>query len=96
MRRQQQDIKDMQALLTADEQFLMTFEEKCQIRDEEWEEHQKTLQLEIDAKPKAIAIMNGDDDHELFPGNSNPSLLQRSSTTHSERQTQAIIVCSGW
>ena len=32
----------MRALLTADEQFLMTFEEKCQITDEEWEEHQKT------------------------------------------------------
>ena len=67
----------------------MTFEEKCQMTDEEWEERQKTRQLEIDAEPKAIAIMTGDDDHDLFTRNSNLSLLQRSSATHSERQTQA-------
>ena len=33
--------------------------------------------------------MIGDDDHDLFTRNSNPSLLQKSSATHSERQTQA-------
>ena len=38
--------------------------------------------------------MIGDDDHDLFTRNSNPSLLQKSSATHSERQTQASELLS--
>ena len=72
----------------------MTFEEKCQMTDEEWEERQKTRQLEMDKELKATAILIRDDDHDLFTRNSNPSLLQKSSATHSERQTQASEVLS--
>ena len=84
----------MRALLTADEQFLMTFEEKCQMTDEEWEERQKTRQLEMDKELKATAILIRDDDHDLFTRTFRLSLLQKSIAMHSERKTQASELLS--
>merc|ERR1719464_322307 len=44
-----EDIADTRSSLTADEQFLMMLKEKCQMTDREWEERQKTRQLEMQA-----------------------------------------------
>merc|ERR1712045_665166 len=44
--------------------------------DKEWEERQKTRQLEMEAVSKALAVLSGDDAHDLFTRTFNPALLQ--------------------
>merc|ERR1712008_667644 len=46
-----EDIEDTKKSLSADEEFLMMLKEKCSMTDKEWEERQKTRQLD-----KATAI----------------------------------------
>merc|ERR1711988_2090 len=89
-----EDIKDTRASLAADEEFLMMLKEKCQMTDSEWEERQKTRQLEMEACSKALAVLSSDDAHDLFTKTFNPSLLQKESAMHSERRTQASKVLS--
>merc|ERR1711920_576956 len=50
-----EDIEDTRNSLAADEKFLMMLKEKCQMTDKEWEERQKTRQLEMEAVSKALA-----------------------------------------
>merc|ERR1712203_1193739 len=71
-----EDLIDTQNSLSADEQFLRMLKEKCSLTDKEWEERQKTRQLEMEAVSKALAILSGDDAHDLFSRTFNPSLLQ--------------------
>merc|ERR1712190_259653 len=52
-----EDIEDSRNALAADEKFLMMLKEKCQMTDKEWEERQKTRQLEMEAVSKALAIL---------------------------------------
>merc|ERR1719145_371498 len=82
------------AALSADEKFLMMLKEKCQMTDKEWEERQKTRQLEMEAVSKALTILSGDDAHDLFTRTFNPALLQSSSAAHSERREQAAQLLS--
>merc|ERR1739838_644912 len=89
-----EDIEDTRNSLAADEKFLMMLKEKCQMTDKEWEERQKTRQLEMEAVSKALAILSGDDAHDLFTRTFNPALLQMQSARHSERRTQASDVLS--
>merc|ERR1712039_963254 len=89
-----EDIEDTRNSLAADEQFLMMLKEKCQMTDQEWEERQKTRQLEMEAVSKALAILSGDDAHDLFTRTFNPALLQSSSAAHSERREQASQLLS--
>merc|ERR1712066_1154882 len=84
-----EDIEDTRNSLSADEQFLMMLKQKCQMTDKEWEERQKTRQLEMEAVSKAIAILSGDDAHDLFTRTFNPALLQQESSVQSARRTQA-------
>merc|ERR1719316_546041 len=63
--------------------------EKCQMTDQEWEERQKTRQLEIEAVSKALAVLSSDDAHDLFTKTFNPALLQKVSSRHSKRQAAA-------
>merc|ERR1719215_594837 len=88
------DKEDTKASLSADEQFLMMLKEKCQMTDKEWEERQKTRQLEMEAVSKALAVLSGDDAHDLFTKTFNPALLQSGSAEHSERREQASRVLS--
>jgi len=67
----------------------MMLKEKCQMTDKEWEERQKTRQLEMQAVSKALAVLSGDDAHDLFTRTFNPALLQSGSAAHSERRQQA-------
>merc|ERR1719401_1763557 len=89
-----EDIEDTRNSLSADEQFLMMLKEKCQMTDQEWEERQKTRQLEMEACSKALAVLSGDDAHDLFTRTFNPALLQSGSAEHSERRARASRVLS--
>merc|ERR1712039_841375 len=89
-----EDIEDTRNSLAADEEFLMMLKEKCQMTDQEWEERQKTRQLEMEAVSKALAILSGDDAHDLFTRTFNPALLQSSSAAHAARREQASQLLS--
>merc|ERR1719331_2006921 len=71
-----EDIEDTRNSLAADEQFLMMLKEKCSMTDKEWEERQKTRQLEMEAVSKALAVLSGDDAHDLFTRTFNPAFVQ--------------------
>merc|ERR1740115_552168 len=62
--------------------------------DGEWEERQKTRQLEMEACSKALAVLSSDDAHDLFTKTFNPSLLQKENSMHSERRAQASKLLS--
>jgi hypothetical protein len=89
-----EDVEDTKKSLSADEQFLMMLKEKCSMTDSEWEERQKTRQLEMEAVSKALAVLSGDDAHDLFTKTFNPSFTQKESTMHSERRVQASKLLS--
>merc|ERR1712203_217498 len=89
-----QDIEDTKESLAADEEFLMMLKEKCQMTDKEWEERQKNRSDEMEAVSKALAVLSGDDAHDLFTRTFNPSLVQSESRMHSERREQASKLLS--
>merc|ERR1719473_157327 len=70
----------------------MMLKEKCSMTDSEWEERQKTRQLEMEACSKALAVLSSDDAHDLFTKTFNPSFVQKAM--HSERRTQASKLLS--
>merc|ERR1719484_96214 len=72
----------------------MMLKEKCSMTDAEWEERQKTRQLEMEAVSKALAVLSTDDAHDLFTKTFNPSLLQKANAMHSERRAQASSLLS--
>merc|ERR1712176_334300 len=82
-------IEDTKKSLSADEQFLMMLKEKCSMTDSEWEERQKTRQLEIEACSKALAILSSDDAHDLFTKTFNPAFVQSTTSTRSDRRSKA-------
>merc|ERR1719343_1646858 len=93
-----QDKDDTMAALSADQQFLLTLKEKCSLTDKEWEERSKTRALEMEAVSKALAILSGDDAHDLFTRTFNPAstasgegttLLQSGTAAHSRRREEA-------
>merc|ERR1712176_1726634 len=88
------DVEDTKASLAADEQFLMMLKEKCQMTDKEWEERQKTRQLEMEAVSKALAVLSGDDAHDLFTKTFNPSFLEKEASLNSRRRSQASKLLS--
>merc|ERR1712187_937405 len=83
------DSADTSKSLAADEEFLMMGKEKCQMTDKEWEERQKTRQLEMEAVSKALAILSGDDAHDLFTRTFNPAFIQEESRIQSARRMEA-------
>merc|ERR1719254_451637 len=72
----------------------MMLKEKCSMTDSEWEERQKTRQLEMEAVSKALAVLSTDDAHDLFTKTFNPSLLQKENSMNSERRSQASKLLS--
>merc|ERR1712072_1530965 len=74
-----EDIEDTKKSLAADEEFLLMLKEKCSMTDAEWEERQKTRQLEMEAVSKALAVLSTDDAHDLFTRTFNPALVQTES-----------------
>jgi chromosome segregation ATPase len=93
-----EDLDDTKSSLSADQQFLMMLKEKCSMTDKEWEERQKTRSMEMEAVSKALAILSGDDAHDLFTRTFNPAetasgagtaFLQSRSKANSERRDAA-------
>merc|ERR1719420_2007434 len=66
--------------------------EKCSTTDAEWEERQKTRQLEMEACSKALAVLSSDDAHDLFTKTFNPAFVQVESSSRSARRNQAASV----
>merc|ERR1719155_84267 len=89
-----EDVADTKKSLSADEQFLMVLKEKCSMTDSEWEERQKTRQLEMEACSKALAVLSSDDAHDLFTKTFNPAFVQKESSMHSERRAEASKLLS--
>jgi len=87
-----EDIEDTRNSLSADEEFLMMLKEKCSMTDGEWEERQKTRQLEMEACSKALAVLSSDEAHDLFTKTFNPGFLQLESTERSMRRDAAANV----
>ena len=50
--------------------------EKCSTTDADWEERQKTRQMEMEACSKAFAVLSSDDAYDLFTKTFNPSFMQ--------------------
>merc|ERR1719253_2192354 len=88
----QEDIADTQKSLSADQKFMAMLKDKCSMTDGEWEERQKTRQLEMEAVSKALEVLSGDDAHDLFTKTFNPSFMQTEMST--ERRTQASKLLS--
>merc|ERR1712151_591452 len=89
-----EDIEDTKKSLSADEEFLMMLKEKCSMTDKEWEERQKTRQLEMEAVSKALAVLSGDDAHDLFTRTFNPAFAQTGEAATSQRREQASKLLS--
>merc|ERR1712127_316815 len=89
-----EDIEDTKKSLSADEEFLMMLKEKCSMTDKEWEERQKTRQLEMEAVSKALAVLSGDDAHDLFTRTYNPAFLQTAATMMNRQREQASKLLS--
>merc|ERR1719473_2308184 len=70
----------------------MMLKEKCSMTDSEWEERQKTRQLEMEACSKALSVLSSDDAHDLFTKTFNPSFIQKEM--HSERRDEASKLLS--
>jgi len=87
-----ESLEDTKASLSADEEFLMMLKEKCSTTDAEWEERQKTRQLEMEACSKALAVLSSDDAHDLFTKTFNPAFVQ--TEARSERRSKAAAVLS--
>jgi len=87
-----EDLEDTKASLAADEEFLAMLKEKCSTTDAEWEERQKTRQMEMEACSKALAVLSSDDAHDMFTKTFNPAFMQTESKVQSERRSKASQV----
>merc|ERR1711981_1183186 len=65
--------------------------EKCSMTDSEWEERQKTRQLEMEACSKALAVLSSDDAHDLFTKTFNPSFMQTEMRSESREQASKLL-----
>jgi len=84
-----EDKVDTMEQQAADEAFLESLKERCSLSDKEFEERQKTRQLELEAVSKALSFLSSDDAHDLFTKTFNPSFLQTRSTDASQRRVKA-------
>merc|ERR1719217_1074574 len=87
-----EDLTDTKATLVEDEKFLSMLKGKCADLDAQWEERQKTRQLEMEATSKALEILSGDDAHDLFTKTFNPAFVQKESSKHRSRRSRAAEV----
>jgi chromosome segregation ATPase len=86
-----EDLEDTRKSLSADEEFLAMLKEKCSGTDAEWEERQKTRQLEMEACSKALAVLSSDDAHDLFTKTFNPAFVQTSMVSERRAQASAVL-----
>merc|ERR1719473_377122 len=82
-----QDLEDTEATKAADEKFLASLKEQCAAMDAEWEARSKTRAEEMEAVAKALAILSGDDAHDLFTKTFN--FMQKHGSKNSKRRERA-------
>jgi len=82
------DLEDTTNSLTADQKFLKNLKEQCALINSEWEERQKTRNMEIEAVAKALEFLSSDEAHDLFTKTFN--FMQKLSTQkiHSVSQSR--------
>jgi hypothetical protein len=85
-----EDKEDTINTLSADEKFLMNLKEHCTNVDAEWEERQKTRELEMEACSKAMAVLTSDEARDLT--SRTLSFAQKSSAAKSKRRSQAAKI----
>merc|ERR1719188_28166 len=91
------ELEETEESLAADEKFMVMLKEKCSMTDDEWEERQKTRAAEMEAVSKALAIISGDDAHDLYQRTFNKggaSFLQERSSLRSASRVQASTLLS--
>jgi len=88
-----EDKEDTEASLGADQKFLMNLKQTCSSTDKEFEERQKERHIEIEAVAKATAILSDDAARDQFSKTYNPSFLQLSRESKTQRQ-QAVEALS--
>lgn len=86
---------DTKASLAADEKFLMSVKERCQMTDTEWELRQRTRQEEIKAVTKALEILGDSDADATFSRTYGPSFLQFGTIVQSKRRERASQLLAG-
>merc|ERR1719183_1971336 len=87
-----QDLEDTRNSLSADQKFLMSLKQTCQMTDAEWEERQKARQEEIQACSEALAILSSDDAHDTFTRTFNFAQLKVSKTGKTRRANAAKVL----
>merc|ERR1719159_2372504 len=80
-----EDQEDTTATLTADRAFLAMLKETCANMDAQMQERTKTRAMEIEAVGKALAILAGDDAHDLFTKTLGFVQLKKASKSESRR-----------
>merc|ERR1719387_936846 len=83
-----QNLKDTTNTLAADREFRANLKATCADLDAQMAERQKTRSLEMKACSKALAVLSGDDAHDLFTKTFNraASFVQKSSSMGSKRR----------
>merc|ERR1719329_1574716 len=71
----------------------MMLKEKCSSTDAEWEERQKTRQLEMEACSKALAVLSSDEAHDLFTKTFNPAFIQEEESNQRRTAAAPTAVC---
>ena len=62
--------------------------------DKEWEERQKTRTLEMEAVSKALAVLSGDDAHDLFTRTFNPSFIQTNEVSAVRERAADVLAAA--
>merc|ERR1719305_1670042 len=84
-----QDLEDTRNTLAADQKFLMTLKETCQMTDAEYEERQKARAEEIKGCSEALAILSSDDAHDTFTRTFNFVQVKKSLKVEDKRVNEA-------
>lgn len=85
------DLELTKANLAADETFLMSVKEKCQMTDTEWTARQETREDEMKAITKALEVLTSEEASNTFDSTYAvvPSFLQKAASSHSARRAKA-------
>merc|ERR1719305_213133 len=84
-----QDLEDTRNTLAADQKFLMTLKETCQMTDAEYAERQKARAEEIKGCSEALAILSSDDAHDTFTRTFNFVQVKKSLKVEDKRVNEA-------
>lgn len=87
-----QELSDTEAQVEADEKFLAAVRSKCAVTDRDWEERQRTRDLETDAITKALEILSADNAHDNFRRTFSASLLQVHSSSGDRSRAARILL----